>query len=158
MKRGSLNGTDLRVSSKAAREDTRTTNRRLVLQHLFDGAILSRADLARLTSLTPATVSALVAELDESGLVAEVGTRRDAAQVGKPPTMLAVRPEARNTISVDLSDPEVFRAAVVDFSGDIIANIDAANDGTTGTEIVQVVRSLVAQAIDKAKGPILGIA
>ncbi|MGI9608550.1 MAG: ROK family transcriptional regulator [Acidimicrobiales bacterium] len=133
------------------------TNSRLVLQHLFDGSLLSRADLARLTGLTAATVSALIAELEETGLVAEVGTRRDESQVGKPPTMLAVRPESRNVISLDLSDPSVFRGAVVDLGGKIVASVDVPNPGTPGTHTLDAIDSLVGLAMGRAQSEILGV-
>jgi predicted NBD/HSP70 family sugar kinase len=157
VKRGSLTDTSLRVSAKAAREDSRVTNRRLVLQHLFDGTLLSRADLARLTGLTAATVSVLIGELEEAGLVAEVGTRHDETQVGKPPTMLAVRPDSRNVVSLDLSDPSIFRGAVVDLGGTIVANVNVPNPGITGAHTIQAIDSLVALTIDSAQSEILGI-
>ena len=119
----------LRVSRKAAREDTRATNRRLVLQLLFGGEAMSRADLARQTGLTPATISALVSELDEEGLVQDVGTRRADAQVGKPPTMLQIRAAARNLVALDLSDPTTIRAAVFDLVGTLVSQIRMPMDG-----------------------------
>jgi predicted NBD/HSP70 family sugar kinase len=145
------------VSSKAAREDTRVTNRRLILQHLFDGSEHSRADLARLTGLTAATVGGIVGELEESGLIVEVGTRRQGSQVGKPPKMLSVRPDSRNVISVDLSDPTIFRAAVVDLGGTVIANVDVENSGLANVETLTPVGDVIELAIAKATAPILGI-
>ena len=64
----------LRVEAKAGHQDTRSTNRRLVLQALFRSNGRSRADLARMTGLAPATVSALVADLLEEGLAEETRT------------------------------------------------------------------------------------
>jgi predicted NBD/HSP70 family sugar kinase len=157
VKRELLSGTGLRVSSKAAREDTRVTNRRLVLQHLFDGSEHSRADLARLTGLTAATAGGIVGELEESGLIVEVGTRRQGSQVGKPPKMLSVRPDSRNVISVDLSDPTTFRGAVVDLGGTVIANVDVENPGLANLETLTPVGNIIELAIAKATAPILGI-
>ncbi len=153
----SLSATGLRVSSKAAREDTRVTNRRLVLQHLFDGSEHSRADLARSTGLTAATVGAIVGELEARGLILEVGTRRQGSQVGKPPKMLSVRPESRNVISVDLSDPTTFRAAVVDLGGSVVASVNVENPGSANSETLSLVDKVIELAIAKATAPILGI-
>lgn len=152
-----LKGRGLRVPYKAAREDTRATNLRLVLQHLFSGDPLSRADLARATDLTPATVSALVSELEQAGLVAEAGTRRDIAQVGKPPTMMQIRPGARNVVSLDLGDPETLRAAVLDLGGEVLARVDVPTESADGADAVGRVIELTARAIEEASSPILGI-
>ena len=118
---------------------------------------MSRADLARGTELTPATVSALVAELEAEGLVTEAGTRRLDDQVGKPPTMLRVRPEARNVIALDLSDPQTMRAAVIDFAGTVISDVNLSARGATGDEALERIEMAVAQALEMANAPILGI-
>jgi predicted NBD/HSP70 family sugar kinase len=147
----------LRVAQKAAREDTRATNLRLVLQHLFDNEVLSRADLARCTGLTPATVSALVAELDTDGLITEVGPRRDDAQVGKPPKMLQIRPGSRNIVAADLSDPNTMRVAVIDLAGTIISEITSSVDGVVGVAAVERVKDLIRRALGNTTAPTLGV-
>jgi len=92
----------LRVHRKATRQDTRTQNRRLVLQQVFNDSNTTRADIARATGLTPATVSHLIAELLDEGLVIETGTGSSAG--GKPPTLLDLNAGAQSLISIDLSD------------------------------------------------------
>ena len=57
-------------------------NRRLVLDHIRQRADRSRSDLVRLTGLSKATVSAIVAELIETGLVQETGNQNSA--IGRP--------------------------------------------------------------------------
>ncbi|MGI9599219.1 MAG: ROK family transcriptional regulator [Acidimicrobiales bacterium] len=146
----------LRTPVKAVREDTRATNMRLVLQHLFDADALSRADIARATRLTAATVSAIVSELEQDGLVARAGTRRDVAQVGKPPTMLEIRPEARNVVALDLSDPDTLQAAVLDLRGSIVARAEVAI-AERGQDAVERVKGLTATMIEQTDSPVLGI-
>lgn len=148
---------DLRVPGKARREGTRATNLRLVLQHLFGGEPLSRADLVRSTELTAATVSALVSELEAADLIEEVGPRRDVAQIGKPPTMLQVRPDARHVIAIDLSDPTVARGAVIDLAGSIVARTELATDDAVGDEALDLVQQLTVDTAERATSPILGI-
>ncbi len=128
-----------------------------MLQHLFSGDPLSRADLARATELTAATVSALVAELEEGGLVEEVGPRRDVAQVGKPPTMLQIRADARHVIAIDLSDPAVARGAVVDLTGRFLARTEIATGVAVGDDALELVEELISQTAALATSPILGI-
>ncbi|MGH1493603.1 MAG: ROK family transcriptional regulator, partial [Acidimicrobiales bacterium] len=147
----------LRVPSKAGRAATRSNNLRLVLQHLFGGEPLSRADIARATDLTAATVSTLISELEAIGLVAEVGPRREGTQVGKPPTMLQIQAAARNVIAVDLSDPETAHAAVVDLTGRILARSDVPTRDANGDDAVGVVTQLISQTLNEATAPILGI-
>ena len=60
------------MHEKATHQQTRTYNRQLVLRTIFDHGTLSRADVARLTQLTPVTVSELVAELIADQLVSEL--------------------------------------------------------------------------------------
>ena len=118
---------------------------------------MSRADLARMSGLTPATVSALVAELDDEGLVQDVGTRRVDAQVGKPPTMLAIRTAARDVVALDLSDPTTMRAAVSDLSGALVSQIQMPVDGADGLDAVERVKVLLHRALERTTAPILGI-
>ena len=147
----------LRVPRKAARGDTRATNRRLVLQHLFAGEPLSRADLARATQLTPATISTLVAELEDDGLVVEVGPRRASTQIGKPPTMYEVKPDARTIVALDLSDPSTFRAATVDLSGRVERRFEIEGAGADGARVLARVVELARGAVAGASSPVLGI-
>lgn len=147
----------LRVPAKAGRAHTRAINLRLVLQHLFAGRAVSRADLARTTGLTPATVSNLVAELEDGGLIREVGARRGAAQVGKPPTMYALRPDARCVVALDLSDDDEFRAALVDLAGEVKARLVAEGGDGDGQTNLWRVTELTQRALAAATAPVLGV-
>ena len=145
----------LRVEAKAGHQDTRSTNRRLVLQALFRTNGRSRADLARTTGLAPATVSALVADLLDEGLAEELG--RGPAKVGKPSQLLGLRARARNIICVDLSDSSVLRAAVIDLAGEIIYRVEHPFAGVTGESAVALTEEAIAEAIAAAPAPLLGI-
>lgn len=145
------------MSSKAAREDTRTTNRRLVLQQLFNGGVLSRADLARVTGLTAATVSTLVNELASEDLIDEADPLEDPSRVGKPPTLLRLRSHARSVVAIDLSDPTRLHAGVVDLGGNVTSRFDTSLDGISGDAAVALVLSTARRATEQASSPILGI-
>ena len=90
---------------KATRQHTKDHNSRLVLQTIYDGGQMSRADLARLTHLTRTTVSEVVGELIEQGLVEEVGQGRSA--VGRTPTLLSVVDDSRHVIAVNITNAEL---------------------------------------------------
>lgn len=68
--------------------DVRVTNRAAVLRHVRRHAPCSRADVAAHTGLNKATVSSLVAELIEHGLLRETGLTEN--RVGRPATMLVL--------------------------------------------------------------------
>ena len=78
-------------------EDARRSNRGLILRALHHGGPASRADLAKLIGLTPATVSAVIKELLEVGLVDELG--RTSGAIGKPATMVGIEPDARHIVT-----------------------------------------------------------
>ena len=145
----------LRVAAKAGRQDTRATNRRLVLQSLLRSEGLSRADLAAVTKLTPATVSQLVGILIGDGLVEELGP--GPVKVGRPATLVGVKADARFTVCVDLSDASVFRAAVVDLMGGIGRRVEVPLGDAGGEDAVELVEEIVADSIAATKGPLLGI-
>ncbi|NJN55784.1 MAG: MarR family transcriptional regulator [Anaerolineae bacterium] len=58
---------------KATHQLTKQHNSRLILKMIYAQNEISRADIARETSLTRATVSTIVAGLLEAGLVRETG-------------------------------------------------------------------------------------
>ncbi|MEW2442945.1 ROK family transcriptional regulator [Micromonospora marina] len=68
--------------------DVRVTNRAAVLRHVRRHAPCSRADVAAHTGLNKATISSLVAELIEHGLLRETGLTEN--RVGRPATMLVL--------------------------------------------------------------------
>lgn len=145
----------LRVVEKTGHQDTRANNRRLVLQLLFRSDGISRADLARLTGLTPATVSDLVAALLADGLVEELG--RGPAKVGKPSTLVGLNVSSRYAISADLSDRSVLRTAAIDLAGKIRHRVERETRGVTGEAAVALTEEAIADVISVAPGPLVGI-
>jgi predicted NBD/HSP70 family sugar kinase len=142
---------------KAVPGDARRHNRALVLRTMFRAGPLSRADLARSTNLTRVTTSDLAAELLAEGLIEELGTREGTGRVGKPATLLGVVPDARFTITLDLSDDERFRAALVDLAGKVRDRRVAERDGRSAADAVALARGLCAELASAADRPLLGI-
>lgn len=145
-----------RATRRAVPGDARRHNRALVLRTLFRDGPLSRADLARATSVTRVTASDLVGELLDEGLVEELGTRPEQG-VGKPATLLGIVADARLTLSLDLSDDEQFRAALVDLSGKVVERVAAPREQRTGDAALALVTRLAADLADRAERPLLGI-
>jgi predicted NBD/HSP70 family sugar kinase len=149
-------GRALRPSTKVLPEHARGHNRSLVLQTLYRAGTQSRADIARETGLTRVTVSDLVAELMAEGLVIETGQRED-ARPGKPATLLDLNREAFQIVGVDLSGYSVFRGALLDLDGQVIARAELPLAGSMGREATAKVVELVNSLVDAATLPVLGI-
>lgn len=91
-------------------------NRNLVLNVLRTGAA-SRADVVRTTGLSPATVSLIVSELIESGLVNEVGEGKSSG--GRPPLVLRLDDERNYVVGVKLMR-RVISLAVTDLRAEVL--------------------------------------
>jgi len=143
-------------TAKSTPADARPRNRTLLLQALQADGPQSRADLARLSGLTPTTVSAVTAELISDGLIAEVG-RKASTSAGKPATLLAVEPDGRHIIALDLSDDETIEAAVVNLGGKIVARRSLARKGETGKQAAQAIVRMIKEVARNVERPLLGI-
>ena len=146
----------LRPTGKVLPEHARSHNRALVLQTLYTAGAQSRADVARETGLTRVTVSDLVAELIAEGLVVELGQRED-ARPGKPATLIDVDRAAFQIIGVDLSEHELFRGAVIDLDGGIVARAEVPLEGAMGEAAIVLVEQLVERLVAATTTPVLGI-
>lgn len=91
-------------------------NRNLVFNVLRTGAV-SRADVVRTTGLSPATVSAIVSELIESGLVNEVGQGK--SRGGRPPLVLRINDERNYAVGLKLHSRGI-SIAVTDVRADVL--------------------------------------
>ncbi|MBC7228295.1 MAG: ROK family transcriptional regulator [Thermoflexales bacterium] len=139
---------------KATRQQTRAHNTRLVLRTIYEHGPLSRADIARATHLTRTTVSDVVAELMEQGLVAEVGFRPSSG--GKPPILLNLVDNARYLIGLDLAS-DAFRGALVNLRGQIRHRISLPLLSRDGDRALELVREAIDQLTAQADRPLLGI-
>jgi predicted NBD/HSP70 family sugar kinase len=146
----------LRATSKAVPEDARRHNRSLVLQSLIDDGPLSRADLARVTHLTPTSTSDLVAALIDEGLAEDLG-RREARGVGKPATLVGIVPDARHIVTLDLSADEDVHGAVVNLIGKVLHRRTVPREDRTGQEAVALAVQLARELVATTDRPILGV-
>jgi len=139
---------------KTSRDDGRRWNLLTTLQTIAAQGTVSRADIARSTGLTRATVSTLVANLIENGLVREVGIG-GVESAGKPPTLLSINDGGREIIALDLSH-QPFQAAILDLTG-AIRHRASAPRSATGLPAIDLVTDLVANCLAHSTAPILGI-
>ena len=80
--------------------DMRLSNSNLVLKLLWQHQTVSRADLARLTGMSRPSISAIVAEQLELGLISEVGPGE--SNGGRRPVLLRFEDDAHYIAGLDL--------------------------------------------------------
>ncbi|KQO09724.1 ROK family transcriptional regulator [Agreia sp. Leaf244] len=153
---GLAQGRALRPNGKIVPGDARGHNLSLVLQTLYRSGTQSRADIARVTGLTRVTVSALVAELMADGLVLELGQRED-VRPGKPATLIDLNRAGFQIVGLDLSEHAVFRGAVLDLDGNILARAEVALEHRVGEAALALVIDLTRRLVSASTAPLLGI-
>ncbi|MBQ8507640.1 MAG: ROK family transcriptional regulator [Clostridia bacterium] len=82
---------------------TREENSKLLFNLINAEKTLTRAELVRITGLSPSTVSSLVDDLVRAELVTEVGLARMLTGAGRRPIMLDINPEGRQIPVFSLS-------------------------------------------------------
>ncbi|MFG6403936.1 ROK family protein [Microbacterium sp. P04] len=148
-------GRALRTGAKVLPGQARGHNRSLVLQTLYHGGAMSRADLARETGLTRVTISDLVAELITDGFVGERGVR-EASGPGKPATLVDIDRTGHRIVGIDLSGSETFLGAVLTLDGDIVARREVVVP-PRGEDVLETVIALARDLVADSHAPVLGV-
>ena len=141
-------------NKKATRELTALHNRRLVFTTIYNHKQIHRAEIARVTDLTPTTVSKVVAELISDRLVEEEASVPSAK--GKPPTPLRVNKDAHLMICLDLTR-SAFQGAIINLRGEILGRANIPIQGRAGEAALDVAYALLDALLPTAAGSILGI-
>jgi len=143
--------------TKVLPEHARAHNRALVLSTVFHDGAMSRADIARQTGLTRVTVSELVAELIESGIVLETGTR-PGGRPGKPAILVDIDREGLQCVALDLSEAGEYRGAVIDLAGAVIARRSVPRPADRDGEAARsAVAGLASELLRAATRRVLGV-
>jgi predicted NBD/HSP70 family sugar kinase len=116
----------------------RELNRLRVLEVVRERRAVSRAEIASATGLARSTVSTLVGELQEAGLVVEREDTRDTVGgTGRPPVLLSLDPGAGAVIGIQF-DHDFVRVAVADLALNVIAEgvleADVDHDAEAGLD------------------------
>lgn len=115
------------IPKKTSQQSIKEGNTRLIFNTLIEYQPISRAGIKKITRLSATTVSVLVEELIEEGLVEERGLT-DTTEVGRKGILLALRPQGayflgveitKTAIKSDLYDLafNVQKSYIVEFSG-----------------------------------------
>ncbi|HEV2815111.1 MAG TPA: ROK family transcriptional regulator [Solirubrobacteraceae bacterium] len=134
----------------------RDHNRRRVVEELQRRGTASRAELARITGLSRSTISSLVGDLQDSGLVVETAQDGDgrAQGQGRPPVLLTLDRRAGAVVGIDFGHAGV-HVAVADLSRTILAEGAREMDvDHAGASALDAAAELVRTALDEADVPI----
>lgn len=123
---------------RANRNLIRSINRSIILNAIKTQSEVSRAAIAHLTGLSPATVTAITGQLIKEGLVFEKTTGDSTG--GRPPIMLALNPRGGFVIGIKLMEGQAV-GALTDLNATILAK-DSIN--LSGVEVETAVETLVA--------------
>lgn len=144
------------MTQKATREGVKSHNRRLVLRSVFSGEATNRAALSTHTGLAKPTISDIVGELIEDGLLEEGGHGESTESGGKRPRLLHFRPEARQIIGVSINANRI-QGALANLQGEIIATHHAELNGAQGEDALNILHEVINGLIAQLDSPLLCI-
>lgn len=144
------------MAKKATRAGVKETNRRLILRAVFTGSATSRAAIAQQTKLAKPTVSELVSELIDEGLLEEGGRGESTESGGKRPRLLHFRHDTRQIIGVSITSVRA-HGVLADLSGTVIARHSAELKGELKDEAIQVLKEVINGLLAQLDAPLLCI-
>ncbi len=145
------------------RELIRDLNRTLVLNLVRERGGLSRAELARISGLSPSTVTAITASLLEDGYILEdeqAATPTASTTIGRPATTLRVDPTAGHVVGIKVTTDNLV-ATVTDLAATPLAIVTVPRGHETAPDAIgalfesAVLRALEAGAVERDR--LLGI-
>ncbi|MBN1201552.1 MAG: ROK family transcriptional regulator [Anaerolineae bacterium] len=126
------------------------------MRAIYEGVADNRAALAQETQLAKPTVSELIGELIEEGLLIEEGRGHSTREGGKRPRLLKFVPGARHVIGLSVNDDYVM-GALAYLDGRIVARHYTDLDGAQGEVVVAVVCETINGLLAQLDAPLLCI-
>ncbi|WP_028783938.1 ROK family transcriptional regulator [Thalassobacillus devorans] len=124
----------------------KSVNKSIVLNKIRTSEPISRAQIAKETKLTPPTVSSIVRELMEEGLVRE--SKLGESNGGRKPTMLHINSQAFYVIGVD-AGPEAVDCVLTDLTGQIFEQSSyAIPKPLTNEKFLSILKESIGAIID----------
>ena len=118
---------------------------------------LTRNDLAHLTGLAPSSITRLIRELEQLGLVIQTG--KGVSSGGRQPSLVVANPAAGLVVSLDLSGRNL-RGGVFDAANNLIKFADHPMHGLGPQAVEMQIRSMVKDLLAEPAArdlPLLGI-
>ena len=137
--------------------DLRNSNTSSLLQALLKHGQLARFELADLTGLTRTSVTNVVAELVEGGIVQETERGKASSQGGRKPIMLELCADALTVIGIDLRRERI-TGCLVDLKGNVSSKCSFPLElGCTTEAVLEKFDRVVHQLRASTATPIVGI-
>ena len=135
-------------------------NRLKVLEIIRSKGPVARPKIAKLTGLSPSSITNIITYLLERGLVAEMGTV-DSKDVGRKATLIRFNPSAHRIIAANV-EADKADIALTDLAGNILTMREIAFDRRMlDSEILNLIKKEISQLLgvnkDMQSGGILGI-
>jgi N-acetylglucosamine repressor len=128
----------------------RKVNRTLILDRIRLNGEISRAELAKETSIRPPTVTAIIRDLLAEGLVVEVGTGDPRG--GRAPRILALSCRLPHAIGFELTDTAIL-AGLSDLKGNLAVSERVAFSPQSPTQTVELLERLAARLFRQVEMP-----
>ncbi len=137
-------------------ERSKHRNRQAVLGQVRLAGTIGRAEIARALSLTTQTVSNIIAELSEDGMLLEKG--RLSSGRGLPAIQYALNPEGGYALGIEVRPDAIF-LALLDMAGTAVTTERVAINRTKPDVVIAHVKALIARILTQvpaAQGRMLG--
>lgn len=129
-------------------------NQQLVLRLIQSRGPLPRRDIARISGLSPASVTGIVGELMDLGLVQEAGEIEQEERAGRKAILLQLNPTAGYVVGVSLA-MHIFTCVLTDLDADILYSAEhklpLSNDGNAPYNPESIVPAII-QAVEALLG------
>lgn len=137
--------------------DIKSQNISAILLNLLQKASISRVNLAQILGVSNATISNLVAELSDAGLITETGKIDNEGQVGRPQKALELVPNSRFVIGIHIDVGNIY-IALCDLAGNISDKRSFSHSLSDPAEtVLSQVISEIKTLSTSCPAPILGI-
>ncbi len=119
-----------------------------IFERVRGAGSIARIDIAKQLSISPATVTAITADLIKEGLVTETAQTRESGR-GRPPVAIGVRSDAHLVAGIKLSDRQQ-TALIADFAGNVIASTTRAYPAPfpTTTDLIDLIDEMLTTLCD----------
>lgn len=136
----------------------RTMNSSILLKMIWQKQDISRATISRITGMSRSTVSAIVAELMDRGLVSELGIGHSSG--GRRPVMLSLNADAYSILGVDIGANHI-SSVLINLKGQVWgSSISSCSVPAEPEQTIDALLAMIQSMKEKAENagsPVIGI-
>jgi predicted NBD/HSP70 family sugar kinase len=129
--------------------DIKTSNKKSIIKLLAQDRELTKLEISRKLDISVPTVTTIVGELLEEGIVEEAGMATSTG--GRKPVIIRFLPQSRYSIGIDL-EKNYIRAAITDLDGKILEDNKLFLRSVNEIEILDNIKNLVEDLINEKEG------